>query len=341
VTPTPPPSRTDRLLSASFYLGLGPIIRFWPSHSLNRLRQHHYQQAMAAFFLVLMVFLATCVLEVSSCFIVIHDPSLLEHQVGYFGGLPFVDDVELLVIAAVIGLWMTLLVLALKGSTRQMPLLKQVSGRMWPSRVSCFINTVVLLLVPLTVTFALWATSLTRRSGEDARVFFLYDEGIPVPRWGYAMGLSRVALQAQMNWGKGSTALDRLNRNTLRTALTNGRVLILATHGDAGYAITYYSPEILGVWPAEVGATDEAKSPRFLCTGVRATDDKWGKLENVRVNNQLELAYIFACNAGKKASQWREHLAPAKVVAYDRFSTFLDHALWFAFTGPSELKALR
>jgi hypothetical protein len=53
------------------------------------------------------------------------------------------------------------------------------------------------------------------------------------------------------------------------------------------------------------------------------------------------VAYIFACNAGKKASQWEEHLSPARVVTYNRLSTVFDHAVWFAFSGPSQLKQLR
>ena len=64
-------------------------------------------------------------------------------------------------------------------------------------------------------------------------------------------------------------------------------------------------------------------------------------LENLSVNRDLKLAYIFACHGGTKASEWQEHLAPAQVVVYNRFSTVWDHAIWFAFTGPSELKNLK
>jgi hypothetical protein len=182
---------------------------------------------------------------------------------------------------------------------------------------------------------------LTRRTVDNAKVYFLYDEGIAVPRWGYALGLYRISLQAQRNWGEGSTVLDRLNRQSLCTALASGRVIILATHGDAGYAVTYFAPEVLAVWPAESGVKDKTESPHFLLTGVRGADNKWGLSENVKVNDKLQLAYVFACNAGKKASQWQEHLSPARVVTYNRLSTVFDHAVWFAITGPSQLKQLR
>jgi len=131
------------------------------------------------------------------------------------------------------------------------------------------------------------------------------------------------------------------SRETLRLALQCGRVLILATHGDNGHAVTCYAPEVLGVWPAEIGAIDETKSLHFLRIGIRGADSKWSNLENVSVNPDLKLAYIFACHGGTKACQWQEHLAPAQVVVYNRFSTVWDHAIWFAFTGPSELKNLK
>jgi hypothetical protein len=299
-----PPSPSDRLLSASYYLGLAPLTRFWRSRSSALFLRHHYAQAMAAFFLLLILFLADCIFEGAECFVLIQFPALEQPLVARFGSfLPYLENAGLLVIAALMALWVTLLGLALAGSVWQVPLLNRLSRRPWPLRLSLFANSLALVLIPFVVVLAAWATSLTRRMVEDAKVYFLYDEGIPVPRWGYAMGLYRVSLQAQRNWGRGSTVLDRLNKETLRTALTSGRVVILATHGGAGYAATYFAPEVLGVWPAESGETDETKSPHFLRIGVRGADNKWGKSENVKVTRQLQLAYIFVCDAGKKASR--------------------------------------
>ena len=65
---------------------------------------------------------------------------------------------------------------------------------------------------------------------------------------------------------------------------------------------------------------------------------RFEKCCGVPVNRGLQLAYIFACNGGAKAAEWREHLFPAEVVAYDRVSTVWDHAFWFALTGPARLK---
>ena len=134
--------------------------------------------------------------------------------------------------------------------------------------------------------------------------------------------------------------LDKLDQATLHTALEYGRVIVLATHGDAGYAKTSYASEILCVWPADTGVTDAKGNSRFLRVSVLGPDKTWGKSEDVAVNSQLQVAYIFACNAGKRASQWQEHLAPAQVITYNRASTVWDHAVWFALTGPTLLQKL-
>ena len=336
----PAPNLADRLLSAGCYMGGAPFTRGFRAGSASAFLQHHFSQALAGFFLMVIVFAGACAWEGVECLIAIKFPRLeADRGLGFiFSAL---DYLEFFLLLAFLPLFAMLVGLALSGSTWKVPLLARLTRKRWPLRVAFILNSSALLAIPFIAIFAFWSLSLTQRSSEDAKVYFLYDDGIPVPRWGYAMGLSRLALQAQRNWGKQSTVLDRLTKETLRTALGSGKVLILATHGEDGYAATYYAPEVLGIWPADSGAMDGTASPRFLRLSVRGADNKWSKSENVGVNSQLQLAYIFACHAGKRAAQWQEHLAPARVVTYNRFSTVWDHAVWFAFTGPSELKQVR
>src|SRR5579859_284451 len=314
----------NRWLSASYYVGLAPLTRLRRSPFSDPLLQHHYTQAMAALFLLLILFLADCAVESAVCLGLILFPGSGDSFAARFGFLiPYWDKATLLFFVALATLWLAFLGLALVGSSRPMPLLSRVSR--WPvtAHVSLIANSLILAAIPFVFIFACWAGSMTRGNCDGAKVYFLYDEGIAVPRWGYALGLSRIALQAQHNWGKGSTVLDHLNQTTLRTTLANGRVLILATHGEDGYASTYFAPEVLGVWPAEIGTTDAAGNLHFLRMALRTTDRKWRTSEDIAVNSRLQLAYIFACHAGAKAAQWQQHLAPARVLTYNRFSTVL------------------
>jgi hypothetical protein len=297
---------------------------------------------MAGFFAMLVVFLAAWVFESAECLVAIEFPELTRDAASRFERAVWcLDYVELGLFAGVLVLWVGLLGLAVGGSTLKVPVLNRLMRKAWAIRLAFLLNCLGLASAPTVLFDGVHATSRTCRSSDTAAVYFLYDEGIQVPRWGYALGLYRISLQAQRNWGKGSTVLDRLNRETLRQALANGRVVILATHGDDGVAETYFAPEVLRVWPPDSGVTDEAKGLRFLQMSFLRPNNKWGKAENVPANSQLKLAYIFACNGGRKATQWREHLAPAQVITYNRVSTLWDHAVWFAFRGPAQLKNLR
>jgi hypothetical protein len=297
----PSPSWSDRWLGASYFLGLAPLTQHLRTGSSDLFRLHHYAQAMAAFFAGLMVLLATCLLEGADCFVAIKSPALTQGAATRFESIVWcLDYVELVVFGGMLLLWVAPLGLAIAGSTRPVPLLNRLVRRPWAIRASFLVNCLVLALVTVVLVIGVHASSLTSRSSNQAAVYFLYDEGIQVPRWGYALGLYRISLQAQRNWGAGSTVLDRLNRQTLRQALANGKVVILATHGDDGVATTYYASEVLSVWPPDTGATDETKSLRFLRMSIRGQDNKWAEGENVPVNKYLQLAYIFACNGGEE-----------------------------------------
>jgi len=120
--------------------------------------------------------------------------------------------------------------------------------------------------------------------------------------------------------------------------------------GGDGYAGTYYAPETLIVGPPPRGATDELGRQRFLQTSIlpynreswkRLREGKWDRWENVPVGSRVQVVYLFACDGGKKAAAWQEHLAPARVISYNRTSAVWDHAWWFAFVGPAQLERLK
>ena len=293
---------------------------------------------MAGLFVLQWWFLTAFIFNAAAMFILIHFPDLDRRLDPCELGMTYA---LLALLGALFVVWIVLLGLALAGSSRQLSLLMHLTRRPWVIRFSTLANSFALALILPIAVLAFHATSMTRPSREGADVYFLYDEGVWVPRWAFALGLYRVSLQAERNWGKGCTVLDHLNKENLRKAFASGKVVILATHGQEGCAITYYAPEYLCVGAPDAGATDERNSSRFLRMKVLGRDDKWSKWEHVAVDGKLRLAYIFACYSGQRASQWEEHLAPAKVITYNRVSTVFDHAYWFAFTGPAELRRIQ
>jgi len=332
-------AKTFRCSGAACYLGFYPLLSLWRCPAPDTFVAHHCAQAMAAGFVALVWLLVDALFEAGETFLLIRFPRFARSFIVQWE--PYLTYALLLPLILLVGLWMMSFGLALAGSTRPVPVLKRVARWRGAVRLSFAANSIALTLLPIIVLLAVHARSLTRTTGEGAAVYFLYDEGIPVPRWGYALGLYRVSLEAQRRWGKGSTVLDRLNKQTLRAALAHGKVLILATHGGDGYACAYYAHEKLGVGPPDSGATDAEKSFRFLRMSIFGADDKPGACEDVPVNDGMRLVYLFGCNAGMKAAEWKEHLSPAQVVTYKRESTVFDHALWFAWVGPALVKQLK
>lgn len=305
--------------------------------------------ALCCGFVLLASFFGISELGVSAFFTLFPKPA--EYLVEHWGWLAIYLDYVLWPSGlAVVAVWLALLGLALVGSAWPMPGLRALSYRTWVVRGTFWGNAVTWLLIPCVLVFGLYSTSMISRNREGAAVYFLYDEGIGVPRSFYAMGLSRIAHQAEQNWGRHCTVLDSLTQETLRTALTSGKVIILATHGEGGYVGTYYAPQTLIVGPAPLGATDQQGRRQFLQTTVladywksrdRLLEGKWEHWKSLPVGDQVQLVYLFACHGGAKASEWQEHLAPARVISYNRFSWLSDHASWFAITGPSELQHLK
>ena len=155
---------------------------------------------MAALCLAFVVFLAAVAFEGTECLIVMCFPAFVQQLADRFGSsLWYLDYAELPLFVGMALVWFALVGLALAGSMRPMPLLHGLSQKPWFVRFSFAANVVLLALIPISLAFGFWATALTRTCVHDAKVYFLYDEGIAVPRWGYAMGLSRLSLQAERN----------------------------------------------------------------------------------------------------------------------------------------------
>ncbi len=338
------PGPGERLLGLACYLGLAPLVHLRPSSFRTLFLRKHFAQSMAILFLFLSWFTVALLIDATEFLILIWLPDL-DRWLGLSEF--YLTCLLLLLFGAVAVLWMASVILAIAGSSRQVPLIQKLAGVSRINRVCVAANLVLLALIPITAGLAWHATSLTKRIDGGARVYFLYDQGIPVPRWSYALGLYRISLEARRNWGKGSVVLDRLNQENLGTALAHGKVVILATHGEEGYVYAFNAPfPRLGpgtfcVAPPDSGAVDAARSSRFVQTAELSASNNWSHREPIAVGADLRLVYLFACDAGKRAAQWEEHLGPAKVITYDRASTPYDHAWWFALTGPDLLKGIR
>ena len=159
---TKAPGPSERLLSVSCYLGLAPLTSLWrsPFGSVPPAPPCAGNGGLPRFTIV-----ACVVFPFASgrIFILTHFPELDRRldrwELGLFYAL-------LLPLAALVAMWIALVVFALAGSIRQLPLLGGLTSRPWAIRFSSMINSLALALIPLIAILAFHATSLTRPSRE-------------------------------------------------------------------------------------------------------------------------------------------------------------------------------
>jgi hypothetical protein len=246
-------------------------------------------------------------------------------------------SVAAFLIAVAMGLlWVVLLGLALAGSYRPVPLLDRLAQRQRLVRLSFAGNCLGLFLATAGAALACHAGSITRTNHDGGRVYLLYDEDIPVPRWAYALGMYRVSLQAREQWGPECVVLDRLNADNLRSALAHGHVVILASHGTGGDV----AAADLVVSPPPLDAKSQRGAASFVLFRFGAHASRPCEHEEVPVSSQVQLVYLAGCDSGLKAAQWQEHLAPAKAITFDRLSSPVEHLWWLLTAAPSEVRAL-
>jgi hypothetical protein len=335
IEPIPDPGISGRLLAASCYFGMAPVARLCRCLSGPFLR-HHYAQAMAVLFLVQVLLLLVVLVTVASTFVSVTDPDVARHFEEWMTlDLLVLEYASWLLIGGGAILWAFLLALALAGSHWPVPLLGRLARRQALVRLSFAGNCLALLLIALTTALARHATSITRTNGEGGAVYLLYDDAIPVPRWAYALGLYRISLLAEQQWGADSVVLDRLDADTLRTALANAKVVIFASHGSGGDIGT----PALRVAPPPLGAMDEREGISFLVIS-RPGAESTPITERVYPSPKLRLVYVSACDAGLKAAEWKEHLSPADVITFHRLASPLEHLWWLVTAAPASIEKL-
>lgn len=316
------PTGWDRLLATSCYLGFAPWLLVSQRRQRLFLARHYASGLNVVFLLLLLILLYIAMLGLltyllrSTDFIRSVDPDFAEYF-GYALAVPF-------------GLWLIIwlagLVFALVGVARSVPPLGWMARRRSCMRAAVPANLVVWMGVLLIGGLAWHAETLARDDLGPAPVYVLVDRlgaEKAIPLTAVKLASYRLALAARERWGEGSVVVTPLTEQSLRTALTHGRLVVIWCHGAHGH-----------IWMPEgwVGASGSPRRVYFLAEGG-ASD--WMP---VQIGEHLQFLYCSACDAGNRAELWQESLAPAEIVTFDRTSGGLEHILWVWFDGPDRVR---
>jgi hypothetical protein len=325
------PALPDRLLAASCYLGLAPLLGWLRRCRVDPFLRHHHAQALAVVLVGATLLLAGLGLAVGWAWVIIHHRKVVESLPHTFDWV-FTSLVVLLPVAA----WGAGLVYAVAGSVRPLPLVGRLARRPGARRLGLAAHGLAYALVALVVGLGLHASALCETRG-PAPVYVLYDDMGVAPRWLFQLGAYRIARAGDDRWGPGSVAVLPLDEANLAAGLREARVLILLCHGRDGL-ITTDDFAVLAPPCAVPGETPLSETTHALY--VQEFSPRPGQWRALPVGGSLRLAYITACDGGRHADRWQQALAPAEVVTFDRLSAMLEHAWWLWCAGPGRVRDL-
>lgn len=313
------PRLKHRSLAVLLYLWVAPCCPRSCIRRCDNFVQHHHAQALAlcgTFVAMLVAAAAVCALN----------SYLLVFRRTLYESVPFETASNVLANIAALALllgWLTGVVQAVAGGCRQIPLVGRLARRprfMAASRVGGIAFCLTTILI---ASMALHASSLTRDQGGPAQSYMLYDDSGVAPRSVLSLGFYRVALATTERWGGGGVVVAPLSRKSFIDAIRYGKFVFIASHGaDRGDVL------LPGVFHGSDGQIYD-----FASLGP---DEGFAKY----VGPSLQLVYLSACDAGHKAAQWQEELAPARVMSFDRRSAIVEHIYWLWTWGAVEVHSL-
>ena len=160
------------------------------------------------------------------------------------------------------------------------------------------------------------ATKLATSNPNNASVYMLYHNVLYfgeykyiAPEWVFPLGFYPIAEIATYRWGKGSVSVEPFSPESLKNALSNGRLIFVASHGD--YGNIYFS--------------DNTSIKNYIEPSDIAPSE---------IGKNLQFIYLAGCNAGNLQSLWEQTLYPAKVISFDRFTWVNEHVFWLWLIGP-------
>lgn len=102
-----------------------------------------------------------------------------------------------------------------------------------------------------------------------------------------------------------------LTKDTLNYALSNGRLVYIASHGAKG-CVQIQGDELL--WPQDI--------------------------EGTQISSSLQYVYLSGCDTGLLHDEWEVAFKPAYVKTFDRLSTTIEHIYWLIIEGPKVVNSL-
>jgi hypothetical protein len=215
----------------------------------------------------------------------------------------------IVIISVILLLSFVSLLHALRGKSKNVPLLRRLSLQKWIPTATLSLSMLFIMFFSLIACLSYHSIMITPQNNPNARVFMLYDDLDFYPRWIFTLGFLPITRKAIETSGPDSVCVCKLTPESIRQAFSNGKFVFLATHG---------------------GGPGKIHAGGYLYTANYA--------QNASAENQPTFIYLTACNLGKDNESWPQAFPNAEVVSFERWSAVLEHAVWLYSDGPRKVE---
>ncbi len=298
-------ARKERTLALLCYLGVVPAALYCKKKHPSDYCTLHAKQALVlfGFLAIIVVLLAVLVLLLS--YGMVHHRQLVERWPSEVWLLSL--GRKLLIVWAVF--WGYAVVRAVRGSAVPVPYLSRALRSRWlPNTGAIFVVSLVVIAVVM-CPIVVRAHTLTTEREEAGKVFVVYDDLGRFPRFLFSFAVYPITRSAVARHGHDSVVMAPMTRTAIKTALTQGTFVIIASHGTA--------------------------QGLLLEEGYFTPDD----VPPLHDHTPLQFVYLAGCDSGAQRQAWETALYPATVKTYDRLTPVIEHLWWFWIEGPKHVRA--
>lgn len=297
----------NRLLNVSLYLGGAPIYWFYRKFTHKDLSDNsHYIQVLGINILVcfsFMIFLVVFCLHtiIIRCFRSLAFKIPLEisfYILGVLLTICFVVSIEGIVAA-------------LFGYNPKLKVLSSFIKNNFRRRLSTIITLIHQLIIITLIIVIFHSSYIVNDEKVEADVYMLYYDMGYIPRWVFTLGFYPESIAARKSLGVDSVVVAPFTKSILDKALSNGKLVYIATHGAEGFMVLQ-DGEFL--WPSDI--------------------------QTYRIGDDLQYVYLSACDSGALHSEWQDAFGPIDIKTFDRLSTVVEHVKWLIIDGPKIINSL-
>ncbi|HDP34683.1 MAG TPA: hypothetical protein ENN29_06180 [Candidatus Hydrogenedentes bacterium] len=294
------PGFGERVAALCCYAGLLPNPLLWRNRDVSQFSLVHRNQALTLYAFLGLILAVFILLLLALSYGMVYHRDLVEPLPTEVWLLSF--GRKLLIVWIVF--WGYAALKAALGSSRPVPYIAWMTQRKFLHRLGrgflCFAWLVLFVAISLTALAELKVTDEIARG----KVFMVYEDLNRFPRFLFSLAMYRMACAGVARYGPGSAVLLPIDADTIQTAVRQGVVVIIASHGTANGLLLrdgYFTP-------SDIPAPGENPSLRFV--------------------------YLAGCDSGAHRAAWEKAFHPATVKTYDRLTPVVEHLWWFWTQGP-------